>query len=743
MNKKMLRNYYLFLFLLITVAVGNIQIEGKTRSVISRTMKEVIWNIAREKGDIPERFGSALGLIEAITNDPGIYKDIPSEIQGVLHEREHRGNLMAPPDMPSGRELHSIYRLMVDSGMIYEYEQRDVQEVMQYIPINEWEFGQITPEVRKKIYAIYQIARSSDPEKLVTALLKNSNLTVIPNARYNAKQPDPDKAFYPKTTFMNRYERRPCLVPESSGGTGENLQSWARTFGAALNDGAYSIQQTSDGGYIVAGFASFLVGPTGNDFWILKLSPSGEIEWQRAYAGSKSDIAYSISQTADGGYIVAGSMDFSDIRSSDFWILKLDSTGNAEWQKTYGGSDSDTARSIQQTADGGYIVTGSKRYSGPGSGDFWVLKLSPSGDIEWQKAYAGSNSDRATSIQQTIDGGYITAGPTNSFGAGNYDSWILKLSSGGDVEWQRTYGGSDSDAAYSIQQTSDGGYITAGYTNSFGAGSNDFWVLKLSSSGDIEWQKAYGGRDSEVALSIRQTVDGGYIIAGSTNSFGAGSNDFWILKLSSSGDIEWQKAYGGIRFDTAQSIQQTSDGGYIVAGITESFGFGWYMRGDFLVLKLDSNGDIKKLPELTGISKASVSDTSVYPQDTFIFPQDTDVIAQEISIVPPETTRGTGILLFGPPSNIKGEKVLNRSLSQEEYINVLSWEPNPNNEDFNIVKYRIYRVINGEDYLLTELNASSFEYWHRNVWKGKEYIYYIVAVNDADLESIAAYITVQ
>jgi len=691
LKKIMFRKYYLLLSLIIMIAVGNIQIKGKTSSVISRTMKDIIWNISKAKGNVPLRFGSVFDLVEAMANDPGICQDVAREIQVVLYGCEYYWGIMTPPDMPSGRELHSIYSLMADKGMIDEYAQSDVRDVMMSILINKWEFWQLPLEVRKKIYVIYQIARSSDPKKLVTALVRSSRLTVIPYNYYNAESNETVSNYYRKTTSIHEHEETSRLILESSAETGEDVKTWAMAFGGALNDGAYSIQQTSDGGYIIAGFATFLVGPTGYDFCILKLSPSGNIEWQRAYAGSSLD----------------------------------------------------TAHSIQQTADGGYIVAGSKRSSGPGSGDFWILKLSPWGDVEWQKTYGGSDSDSADSIQQVADEGYIVAGPTYSFGAGMRDFWILKLSSSGDVEWQKAYGGSDTDIAHSIQQTADGGYIVTGSTRSFGAGNGDFWILKLDSGGDVEWQKAYGGSDTDIAHSIQQTADGGYIVAGYTHSLGAGNGDFWILKLDSGGDVEWQRAYGGSRSDMAQSIQQTSDGGYIVAGMTRS-GFGRIGSGDFLILKLDSGGYIDKLPELIAISKATVSDTSAAPQDTFIIPQDTDIVPQDTDINPQNTDeRGRGILLFGPPLNFKGEKVLNRSLSQEEYINVLPWEANPNNESLNIVKYRIYRVIDGEDYLLDELNASTFEYWHRNVWKGKRYTYYIVAVNDADQESIPAYITVQ
>ncbi|MEK7368684.1 MAG: hypothetical protein AABZ62_03380 [Planctomycetota bacterium] len=201
--------------------------------------------------------------------------------------------------------------------------------------------------------------------------------------------------------------------------------------------------------------------------------------------------------------------------------------------------------------------------------DIWVLKLKADGTVEWQKTYGGDRRDVALSIQQTGDGGYVAAGWTDSFGAGlgDWDSWVLKLRSDGTVEWQKTYGGDKGDEeeeALSIKQTSEGGYIVAGSTGSFGVGSSDIWVLKLRVDGSIEWQKTYGGIEWDEADSIQQTSDGGYIVAGDTGSFGPifeESSDIWILKLRADGTVEWQKIYGREYDDGARSVQQTRDGG--------------------------------------------------------------------------------------------------------------------------------------------------------------------------------------
>jgi len=409
---------------------------------------------------------------------------------------------------------------------------------------------------------------------------------------------------------------------------------WAITYGGSGTDEANFIQQTSDGGYIVVGETrSFGIGE--GDIWVLKLSSTGAIEWQRAYGGGDYDYARCIKQTSDGGYIVGGSTFSFGAGEKEFWILKLNSAGDIEWQHKYGGDRWDHVSSVQQTNDGGYVFSGCTGSFGAGSVDFWILKLSSAGDIEWQETYGGRHDDKSRSIQQTIDGGYIVAGLTNSFGDGyDEDIWILKLNSEGDIEWQKTYGESRDDEAQSIQQTIDGGYIVAGWTNSFGDGyDDDIWVLKLSSEGDIEWHKIYGGNDVDRALAIQQTDDRGYIVAGWTNSFGVvDDDDIWVLKLSSAGDIEWQKAYGGnYSQDYARAVQQTADGGYVVNGCTKSWGAG---EEDIWILKLSPAGEINPGCVFIRSTDALVSYPNISPMDTNIIPMNTNIEPQDTNILP-------------------------------------------------------------------------------------------------------------
>jgi hypothetical protein len=359
------------------------------------------------------------------------------------------------------------------------------------------------------------------------------------------------------------------------------------------------------------------------------------IQWQKALGGTGYDSTYSIQPTPDGGYIVAGLTYSTDgdvtgnHGNNDAWVMKLSATGAVVWQKALGGTEDDEANSIQPTADGGYIVAGyTSSTNGDvtanhGNNDAWVLKLSATGTIVWQKTLGGTSDDSANSIQPTSDGGYIMAGYTysnNGDVTGNHggeDAWVVKLSATGALVWQKTLGGTATDSANSIQPTSDGGYIVAVDTESTNGdvtgnhGGKDAWVVKLSATGAIVWQKTLGGTDSDTAGSVQPTPDGGYILASLTQSTNGdvtgnhGVDDAWVVKLDAMGIIVWQKALGGTESDAALNIQPTLDGGYILAGFTTSNDgdvTGNHGNGDGWVVKLGATGAVVWQKSLGGTS---------------------------------------------------------------------------------------------------------------------------------------------
>ncbi len=414
---------------------------------------------------------------------------------------------------------------------------------------------------------------------------------------------------------------------------------WASVYVPPYGGYANYVQPTENGGYIVAAGIYPFSGADAADHAnvaFLKLDSSGEIEWQRTCNGAYFDFVECIQQTSDGGYIAAGSTESfipsPDGVKKDAWIVKLSSDGNIEWQKRYGGVGSDYFWDIKQTTDGGYIAVGGTDSFGAGDYDVWVVKLDSTGGVEWQKTYGENLTDKGHSIQQTQDGGYAIAGYyTPLSGDRHTDAWVLKLDASGNVQWQEVYGGSQSDTANSVDQTLDGGFIIAGSTLSFGAGSWDGWLLKLDANGTVEWQKTYGGSGWDSFLSVLQNSDGSYIVAGSTRSFRNGSNDAWVLKLDANGNIEWQNAYGSNDYDESNCIQRTADG-YVVSGSTEIFGFG---QEELLILNLSSDGGLPPDCTLVEATSATAQPCTATAMSTNTSPQ--------VSVTTPANTYATAV----------------------------------------------------------------------------------------------------
>jgi hypothetical protein len=357
---------------------------------------------------------------------------------------------------------------------------------------------------------------------------------------------------------------------------------WNKTYGGTGDDLAYALVQTSDGGYALAGRTTSL-GAGSDDFWLVKTDSAGNALWNKTYGGAGDDEAYALVQTSDGGYALTGYTNSFGAGDYDFWLVKTDSTGNMQWNKTYGGTNREYAYALVQTSDGGYALAGCTYSFGAGSADFWLVKTDSTGNMMWNKTYGGTSYDLAYALVQTSDGGYALAGYANSFGAGSDDFWLVKTDSAGNMQWNKTYGGTILDEACALVQTSDGGYALAGRTASFGAGRTDFWLVKTDSTGNMQWNTTYGGTWDDVVFALVRTSDGGYALAGQTNSFGAGSDDFWLVKTDSAGNALWNKTYGGTNGDYAFALVQTSDGGYALAGCTDSFGAGDY---DFWLVKV-------------------------------------------------------------------------------------------------------------------------------------------------------------
>lgn len=420
---------------------------------------------------------------------------------------------------------------------------------------------------------------------------------------------------------------------------------WQKCLGGSSVDYANTIIQTVNGGFVFVGGVGSSDGDVygnnpgvnGLNAWVVKLTPFGDIVWQKFFGGSDFDNANSIYQCFDGGYILAGQtrstdIDFSDNHGSfDAWVIKLDSSGKVEWRKCFGGTDEDGANSVIQTSDGGYAVAGytasndgdvlgQRQHTGTSSyginSDVWVLKLNSKGNIVWQKCFGGDSTEVAYSILETTDSWYIVVGVTNSINGDVYsnhggmiDGWILKLNPSANLLWQKCLGGSDYDYISCVVKNAKGGYALAGITASNDGdvkgkhNNGDEWVVELDSIGNIEWQKCLGGDGVDYAFSIINSRDSGYLVVGHTDSNNGdvsdnyGYEDVWIVKLNSLGKIQWQKCYGGSSTDAAKFVTKTIDDGYIIAGSTESHddnvsGYHAGHGSDAWIIKLGIQSDV-------------------------------------------------------------------------------------------------------------------------------------------------------
>jgi hypothetical protein len=404
---------------------------------------------------------------------------------------------------------------------------------------------------------------------------------------------------------------------------------WGRVYTGDFTASAYSVDQTTDGGFVIAAEKS--ISGEGRKLWVLRVNENGDVIWQKEYGEAGELRPWSIKATPDGGSIVAV---YTELYS-DFWILKLRSDGSIEWQKTYGRSVYDLAYSIDSTAEGGYVIAGSTIASG---GAVWVLKLTSSGSIEWQNFYdAGTSAEVAYCIRQTDDSGYIVGGSTRSVGAGDEDYWLLKLTSDGSIQWQKTFGGTGSDRLWHASQVPDGGYILLGKTQSFGAGEDDFWVLKLDSEGKVVWQKTYGGirHDSPITdKSMTQAEDGGFAFTGITYSFGDTARGLFV-KLDGEGNIQWQKTYGGSVVGSTYALKQTQSQDYVLAGYGNHVG----EKSGVFVVRVGNDADIPNCCLISDVAvsvtntNATVTTTVASPQSSSASPVDTAITWSESNAI--------------------------------------------------------------------------------------------------------------
>jgi len=408
---------------------------------------------------------------------------------------------------------------------------------------------------------------------------------------------------------------------------------WTKTFGGASKDYYTAIDSANDEGFVVA-VGSMYHGTDSATILLNKIDGTGNILWSKLYQDTGPCYGNDVQKTNDGGYIIVGSnASFSGDIGYEIWLIKTDALGDTVWTKIFGGNGHDGGySSVRQTSDGGYIIVATM-----GNKEVWLIKTNANGDTTWIKTFGGNSNDAdyGNSVQQTNDGGFIICGSTTSYQNSNglYDVWLIKTNSSGDTTWTKTYGGIiGHDRGKHVQQTSDGGYIVTGNSNSFGSGGIDIWIVKTNTIGDTLWTKTVGGYLSDDSYSVQETRSGDFILAGKTESFGSGSFDVWVIKIDNFGNNIWTKTIGGNGDDWGESILQTSDGGLIIAGRTTSYGSG---QEDAWLIKLDrelNNGLVWHI-STTG-SDATGDGSAILPYSSIQYGIDQSINGDTILVQP-------------------------------------------------------------------------------------------------------------
>ena len=327
-----------------------------------------------------------------------------------------------------------------------------------------------------------------------------------------------------------------------------------------------SVKQTKDGGYIVAGRTVSYSGG-GVQAYLVKTNPDGSTLWSKNYGGPGSEEATSIQVTYDNGFIFTGYTNSFGEGNKDVYLVKTDGNGDTLWTRAYGGPGIDGGNSVWETKDHGFIIAGETYSFGSGNVNAYLIRTNEAGDTLWTCVFGGNGIEQGNSVKETSDGGFVITGRTNSFGAGDYDFYLIKTNKNGDKTWMQTFGGSGTEEGSSVIQTKDGGFAITGYTKTFGEGGTDVYLARADANGNQIWTKTFGGKTDDYGMELLETADGGFIIAGSTNSFGNGVAAY-LIRTDVGGSALWTKTYGKESDDYGNSLGKSADGGYVIAGST-------------------------------------------------------------------------------------------------------------------------------------------------------------------------------
>lgn len=315
---------------------------------------------------------------------------------------------------------------------------------------------------------------------------------------------------------------------------------------------------------------------------------SQDVVWSNSYGGPYNEKGYACQPTDDGGSAILGSTYSFGHGDHDIYLIRLDSLGDTLWTRTFGGDSTDYGYDIHKTYDGGFVIVGSSKSFGSSKKDVYLIRVNAYGDTQWTRTIGGGGDDEGRSVRQTVDSGFVICGTTNSWGAGYTDVYLVKTDSAGNTLWSKTYGGPGGEAGSAVRQTVDSGFVLIGSTGSFGEGYSSIYAVRTDRNGDSLWATTYGGNKADFGSSVEATQDGGYVFVGSTASYGLGCSDAYLIKTDPYGNVDWQQTYGGTREDRAYSVYESAAGGFALAGTTESFSSGI----DIYLVRTNPLGDV-------------------------------------------------------------------------------------------------------------------------------------------------------
>ncbi|MBN1274504.1 MAG: thrombospondin type 3 repeat-containing protein [Candidatus Aminicenantes bacterium] len=383
-------------------------------------------------------------------------------------------------------------------------------------------------------------------------------------------------------------------------GIGDACQTWWQIFGWSGYDEGRDIAQTQDGGTIITGRTSAGTGPF--NAWLIKLDSLGDKEWEKTYGGADDDAGRRVFPCSDGGYRILGTNNSAGTQTG-IWQIKTDENGNITWSTTYHSEKNRICSSA--LVNTGVLAVGYEHETSSDNTDAYLLKTDDSGNKTWESSFGGTGKDYAmdivpvssSSLSLTSDSGYLIAGYTASYGEGGFDGWLIKINQNGNIVWRKTYGGNGNDLFYGIAAGNEGDFYLAGQTSSSGEGGYDIWLLRVDQNGNIVWEKTFGGTDNDTCMDIvygRSRNDYFLALAGNTKSYGSGETDIWLIQTDLSGNKKWDKTFGGSLADYGYAVLCDSDGGYIVCGETVSYTVSG--GSDLLLIKTDTQGNAPDSP---------------------------------------------------------------------------------------------------------------------------------------------------